>query len=50
MGDELIERRIDGVRRLLDDLGRVADEETVEEFEGRLDQLEDDLKAAFESG
>lgn len=47
MGESLIEQRIQEVRDLLDDLSLVADDETVDHFEERLDELESELKEAF---
>lgn len=47
MGEDLITRRLNRVRDLLDDLDKVADDETVDEFNERIDDLEHDLKEAF---
>lgn len=47
MGEDLITRRLNRVRDLLDDLDKVTDDETVDEFNERIDDLEYDLKEAF---
>lgn len=47
MGDDLIRVRVNQVRDLLDDLEQVQDEETVQEWETRLDRLQRDLEWDF---